>query len=242
MGCNCIKAFSKDVVFLDVSTNKKQVNIISPSKSNTSKLVSESEDRTLSRTNPKLGIDYPRIFDSQAFALRMLEEFNLVRENPQNYAQKIKSYCSYIKFSPKINQTVFNIPKIIKINLKNQQAFDKCIESLSQYKPVPRLELREELKFDYPYEKPELCTDKGYLNNNFMEMNMRVKNKFSVLGFHYDININDPEISTLLQVVDDNNSNGQRRKQILDKDVRYVGISSGFLRDNIICIYVVFAS
>ena len=73
-------------------------------------------------------------------------------------------------------------------------------------------------------------------------MNKKMKDQFYIRGFHYDININNPEYSTLMQIIDDYNSNGQRRCQILDKDIKYVGISSGRIKDNLYCIYVVFAS
>jgi hypothetical protein len=173
----------------------------------------------------------------------MLKEFNFAREDPQRYAEKLKSYTSYIKYNHRTNQTVFSIPKMIKINLSNgKDAFDKCINILRGYNELPLLELREDLAFPFPSEQVDLCTSKDYLTSKFLEMNMRLKDKYTIVGFHYDINVNDPEISTLLQIVDDNNSNGQRRKQILDKNVKYVGISMGVLRDNIVCIYVVFAS
>ena len=60
MGCNCVKTFSKDVIILDLSNSKKQTNnlLMSPTKSDISKLVPESDDnRTLSK--PKLRLDYP---------------------------------------------------------------------------------------------------------------------------------------------------------------------------------------
>jgi hypothetical protein len=181
--------------------------------------------------------------DKDSFVKEMLKEFNFVREDPQRYAEKLRSYMSYIKYNHKTNQTVFSIPKTIKINLSNgKEAFNSCINSLKGGRGVPSLEFRDDLSFPFPYEQLDQCTSKDYLTSTFLEMNMRLKDKYSILGFHYDINVNDPEVSTLLQIVDDNNSNGQRRKQILDKDVRYVGINLGFLRDNIVCIYVVFAS
>jgi hypothetical protein len=172
----------------------------------------------------------------------MLKEFNFIREDPSRYADKLKTFSSFIKHDPKTNKAIFCIPRTIKINLSNgKEAFNKCIENLKTYSPLPLLELKSDLEFPFPFDTPELCSNKDYLTSKFIEMNIKLKGRYSLLGFHYDINVNNPEISTLMQIVDDNNSNGQRRKQILSRDVRYMGISSGTLRDNIICVYVVFA-
>jgi hypothetical protein len=46
-------------------------------------------------------------------------------------------------------------------------------------------------------------------------MNKRIKDQFY---------INNPEYSALMQIIEDTNSNGQRRSQIFDRDVKYVSI------------------
>jgi hypothetical protein len=60
MGCNCVKTFSKDMIVLDLSVSNKQVNNIdkslikSPTKSDMSKAMPESEEMSRPRTRPRL--------------------------------------------------------------------------------------------------------------------------------------------------------------------------------------------
>jgi hypothetical protein len=54
MGCNCIKTFSKDVIILDLSYSKNQVNnfALSPTKSDVSKIPESDDHPSRSRTKP----------------------------------------------------------------------------------------------------------------------------------------------------------------------------------------------
>ena len=173
----------------------------------------------------------------------MVREFNIVRTSPEKYSEKIISFLPCLKYNLNNNKPYFDIPNITKINLiKGKEGFDICIDQFKRMKNLEPLELKSELSFPFPHNNTNLCNDKDYITNNFLEMNKKLKDLFYIRGFHYDININNPEYSTLMQIIDDNNSNGQRRFQILDKDIKYVGISSGRIKKNLYCIYVVFAS
>ena len=61
-----------------------------------------------------------------------------------------------------------------------------------------------------------------------------------MVNFHYDIMIPNPELSVMLQVVDDTNSSYQRRNNIFNEDVQYVGISLGKIHNDLLCFYFVF--
>ena len=69
----------------------------------------------------------------------------------------------------------------------------------------------------------------------------QIKNEYNILGFHYDICSNNTEISSILQLVDDDIENNlTRRKNILNRNVKYVGISYVNIKENIICYYLLF--
>lgn len=66
------------------------------------------------------------------------------------------------------------------------------------------------------------------------------KNKYGVLQFHYDIGGLNPLVSVVLQVVDDNITfNNTRRNNILDPDFDAIGIDH-FTVGKKMCIYLLF--
>ena len=67
------------------------------------------------------------------------------------------------------------------------------------------------------------------------------RDKFSIIDFHYDICYDNIELSVILQIIDDTNSNYQRRKNIFNPKARYIGITEGNLWDYMKCYYLLFA-
>ena len=66
-------------------------------------------------------------------------------------------------------------------------------------------------------------------------------NKYKLFGFHYDNGSIHSEISIILQLVDDNDANGQRRNNILNRDFKYLGVSVGKIKPNRFIVYLSFA-
>ena len=50
-----------------------------------------------------------------------------------------------------------------------------------------------------------------------------------------------PVLSTIVQVVDDSDSQYQRRGNIMSENVKYVGISYGEIKKGVFCFYLLFA-
>ena len=48
------------------------------------------------------------------------------------------------------------------------------------------------------------------------------------------------ELSVLLQIIDDTNSQFQRRKNIFMKDGKYIGINIGKVNESLYCYFLVF--
>ena len=68
----------------------------------------------------------------------------------------------------------------------------------------------------------EEIKNKNYLKNNVTE---KLKN-INIKSYWRDI-VKDPETSFILMIVDDSEKNvGQKRKNILDPNVKYIGINS----------------
>ncbi len=172
----------------------------------------------------------------------MLKEINEARTNPYEYADKVRAYIKNI-MTDENNQEFFCMEFNSKILLpKGKKAFENCIDYLKDLKPMEKLELLEELKLPFPVKNPEVASARDYITSSLINKAAELKDKLKINWFHYDNNILNAEISTVLQLVDDNNSNGQRRKHLLDNKVRYVGINVGHIKKNIYCIYLIFAS
>jgi hypothetical protein len=244
MGCNCVKAISNDAIIIDYDSRSNRYNRKASSINRPNKVTSDedSNNRTALRVDSPLFRKIKTEYDVDSFARAMISEFNMVRVKPKTYIYKIKTFYPFIKQDVRTNRKYFDIPNITKINLiKGKEAFDHTINYLKNINNLDYLELRQDLSFPFPADT-SLCTNRDYITSNFLQMNKRFSDKYHIKGFHYDLNINNPEFSTLMQIVDDTNSNGQRRSQILDKDIKYVGINLGRVKDNLYCIYIVFAS
>lgn len=185
------------------------------------------------------------------FDLDMLREINLIRTSPLTYSDKIKDFMKFINTDDKNNRKFILVNKKTKLNLlKGEEAFLNCLEILSELDNklksqktfLRELELRDELKFPFPFDEPEKCISKEYIKETLLKLKSSMGFNFKMKGFHYDLSTNDPEISTVLQIVDDNNSFGKRRNMLLDETIKYIGINIGKLKDNLFCIYMVFAS
>lgn len=191
------------------------------------------------------------IMFTQHFAFEMLKEINLVRKNPACYADKIKEFMKYINTDEVTNRKFFLVNKNTKINLnRGEPAFIDCLNFIKEFDKkidegklsLNELKLKEDLKFPFPFEEPERSTNKDYIRENLLNIKKNLHSNLKLKGFHYDLSTFDAEISTILQIVDDNNSSCKRRNMLLDDTIKYVGINIGKLKDDLYCIYLVFAA
>lgn len=190
-----------------------------------------------------LHLSFPDVFPSTA----MLKQINKARTDPLSYISTIEKYKQYIKTKNKHSYLYINDKKGININLyKGKEAFDNCINYLKKVaqrkKRLTPLIMKEELKIPFPVNSKEKCVDREFLRNVLQFKMEENKEEFNIIDFHYDIGYDDVEVSTMLQIVDDTNSNFQRRKNIFSEKAKYIGITEGSLTDNIKCYYLLFAN
>ena len=178
-------------------------------------------------------------------SIAMLKEINKARKDPLSLIKKIeylKQNISYIDNKPILSFGKNSQNVTIKLN-KGPEVFDNCISFLKNHsdKSLPPLIMKEELKIPFPVQSPKTCADKDYLKNIILFKTAEVSNKIRIIDFYYDICIPNTEISTLLQIIDDTNSNFQRRKNIFNERARYIGIVDGKVTQNLSCFYLMFA-
>ena len=175
----------------------------------------------------------------------MLREINKARTNPLSYIDKIEQLKKCIVTKNNHSFLLFNNKNNININLhKGVQSFNNCITYLRTLSTKPKLSplvMKEELKVPFPINSPELCVNKDYIRNVIVFKTEENRDKFSIIDFHYDICYDNIELSVILQIIDDTNSNYQRRKNIFNPKARYIGITEGNLWDYMKCYYLLFA-
>ncbi len=178
--------------------------------------------------------------------IQMIIEINNIRNNPQSLIPKIEKYKS--KISNYGNQIFIIIDSENKLKLsKGKIIFESCKSYLEKKKSVCSLYLKNELTFPFPENgensemKLEDCISEKYLTptlikikNNILKYNIEINN------FHYDIMNSNIELSVLLQIVDDTNSMFQRRKNIFNKNNKYIGLNIGKIEGGLFCYYLLF--
>ena len=144
---------------------------------------------------------------------------------------------------PKKNQNwVYVQEKVPKtMLLKGAEAFIEMTEILNKMKPLPKFEVIKELSIDVPID-PKDWSNKEIIANLVSKKKEELKEKYSGFSFHYDMGTSIPDVSAVLQLVDDNvGFAGLRRKNILSETQRYVGV--GFAKEKTkYCFYFLFAN
>ena len=178
--------------------------------------------------------------------IQMIIEINNIRNNPQSLIPKIEKYKS--KISNCGNQIFIIIDRENKLKLsKGKIIFESCKSYLEKKKSVCSLYLKNELTFPFPENgensemKLEDCISEKYLTPTLIKIkNNILKYNIEINDFHYDIMNSNIELSVLLQIVDDTNSMFQRRKNIFNKNHKYIGLNIGKIEGGLFCYYLLF--
>ena len=208
------KNFNKDENLLGYNNNNQenanpqdnQINLIQPP--------------NIPEVDPNLKYaDYPE---------KIVELINNIREDPVSYADIIEDSIQYIvqeedKNDPSNVRLIFK--KKVKVALtKGESAFREAAEYLRSLTPLPPLEFTQEKCIPLPENENEL-KDPTFLR----EQVKLVREQSEVDVFFKDL-IKIPEVSGLLMIVDDTNKNaGKKRMALLNKDLKYVGVTSKFI-------------
>ena len=208
------KNFNKDENLLGYNNNNQenvnpqdnQINLVQPP--------------NIPEVDPNLKYaDYPE---------KIVELINNIREDPVSYGDIIEDSIQYIvqeedKNDPSNVRLIFK--KKVKVALtKGESAFREAAEYLRSLTPLPPLEFTQEKCIPLPENENEL-KDPTFLR----EQVKLVREQSEVDVFFKDL-IKIPEVSGLLMIVDDTNKNaGKKRMALLNKDLKYVGVTSKFI-------------
>ena len=175
-------------------------------------------ENTVERKNSKY-VDYPE---------KMLSLINKIRDDPVSYADIIEDSIQNIyEDQDKDDETKTRIiyKKKVKVALnRGEQAFREAAEELRNMNSLPPLEMKNDICVPLPEEEEEI-KDSSYLREQ-----VRILRATTNIDVFFKDLIKVPEVSALLMIVDDSSKNpGKKRQAVLNKDFKYIGISSKFI-------------
>ena len=166
---------------------------------------------------------------SDNFSKILFEKINNLRTNPQSFIENIEQAKKNIT-KDRQGRLIYNGK--IKIGLMGGEAtFDNAINILKNVAPMGKLQFNPYLTVELPKSENEI----KYKNDLRLKVENMINNGISIKSFWRDV-IKDPEISFLMMIIDDNGDNsGMRRKDLLDPNMKYIGISSVEINGSFVC-------
>jgi hypothetical protein len=129
-----------------------------------------------------------------------------------------------------IEKTKIIYKEKLKVALcRGEPAFSEAIEILRNTNPLSPLKMNPNIIIPLP-ELESQTKDSSYLKNLVSEMRKKIN-----IDIYYKDLIKDPNISALLMIVDDNFKNaGKKRDAVLNREYKYIGISSKFYKKSFV--------
>ena len=184
--------------------------------------------------------------DKKDFAVELYIQINKLRNNCMTFSQKIDYYSNFIEEK--------NGNKYLEVKIGDSFSNCKLVEGLPAFKEtikfldnfykenssLQRLKHITELKIPFPKDS-SLINDKNYIQSKAESIKKKLKGKYEVTGYTYDITYKDAEITTVMQIVDDNFGNKNRRKNLLNKEIKYIGINYKEINEEKYAVYILLA-
>ena len=163
------------------------------------------------------------------FSQYIFNHINKIRENPQSFISNIEEAKPYILYN-KSKKLIYK--KNVKVALSEGiPAFQEAISILKICKPMNKLIFEPKLMVKLPDNEDDII-DKEYFKYEIRKM---ISEGIPIKSYWRDI-INVPETSFLMMIVDDTGKkSGMKRNDILDPNMKYIGICSKSIGKYFIC-------
>ena len=159
----------------------------------------------------------------------ILEQINRIRLDPQSFIGVIEDAKANIA-KDRFGSLIYNGKKKIALT-KGESCFNEAIEFLKNADSMDPLKYISYLTVIPPQNDGEL-KDKDDLGRKVTDM---INGGINIKSYWRDV-IKDPEISFLLMIVDDNGAkSGMRRRDILNPNMKFIGISSVEINNDFVC-------
>ena len=166
---------------------------------------------------------------SDDFSKYIFEHINKIRIDPQSFIKNIEEAKAYIVRNQN-NKLIYK--KNVKVSLsQGLLAFEEAISILKFSKPMDKLIFAPKLIVKLPTTEEDIL-DKKYFKNEIKKM---LQKGVPIQAYWRDI-IKNPETSFLMMIVDDTGLKaGLKRKDILDPNMKYIGICSTTIGKHFVC-------
>jgi len=158
---------------------------------------------------------------------KMTELINKIREDPVSYADVIEDSIQNIIENEDDDETKPKIiyKKKVKVALsRGEPAFREAAETLRNMESLPPLELKNDICVPLPDNEDDIK------NSSYLKEQVKILRETTNIDVFFKDLIRLPEVSALLMIVDDGEKNpGRKRNAVLNKDFKYIGISSKFI-------------
>lgn len=161
------------------------------------------------------------LYPKDNFSKCLFELINKVRADPQSYISVIEEAKNYI-IRDNYGRLIYNGK--VKVSLsRGVNAFNDAINYLKDVEYMEKLQYNESITIPSPQNENEI-TDVNYMN--YKMQNIIYNSGIAIKSYWREI-IYEPEVCFLLMIIDDNGSkSGMRRNDILNPNIKYIGISS----------------
>jgi len=156
------------------------------------------------------------------FSKYLFNEINKIRIDPKSYIPIIQSNKNKV-ITDKRNRLIFKSK--VKVALyQGIPVFDDAISSLQITQPMNKLIFNPHLCIDLPKNENEI-KDRMYLKKN---INYICDNNNVIVKSYWRDIVKDPETSFILMIVDDcgSKNSGRKRADLLNPDMKFIGINS----------------
>lgn len=179
-------------------------------------------------------IDTNDLYPEDNFSKYIFENINKLRLNPSSYIDLIEDSKKNVTYDKK--QRLVYKSKLKVALSKGIPVFDETIDILKQTQPMKKLIYNPKMNIPLPNTEEEL-KDKNYLKTKISEL---LNNGVKIRTFWRDI-VKDPQTSFILMVVDDNGMKaGNKRRDLLNPNMKYMGITSTMIDKSFVC-YLTFS-
>ena len=229
MGCGCNKNNIKenDLNIIEENRNNiKQEELILNKNDESTEIKNQETIEVVDKVDNTLKNQYNQ---------RVFELINKIRLNPSNYSKIIIDNIKNISIEnhKELNKNngieelkqIIVFKKKVKVKLfRGKECFIEAAKILETIQPMSILKYNKDIIIPLPNSEEEIKNNK---NSNNKINDLMINSKINAYFKEY---IKNPEIAVLLMIVDDNEiSNGKKRKSILNKDYRNIGIDSKFI-------------
>jgi hypothetical protein len=183
------------------------------------------------QNNLNLNLNYScsAIYPSDNYSRYLLEQINKTRTDPQSFIGVIEDSKDNI-IKDRYGRIIYKGKMKIALS-KGESTFNEAIDFLKETRPMKKLEFNHLITPKLPINESEII-DKHDLGKKVVSM---IDNGIMIKSYWRDI-IRDPEISFLLMIVDDIGfKSGMRRKDILNPNMKYIGIASTEINGHFVC-------